>query len=140
MSYTEPSLRIIYDRTDGHCHICHRKVHFKNYAKSGARGSWEVEHSIARCLGGTDHGNNLRPACVSCNRSKGTKTTRTARGRHGNSRAPLSRAKKENVRQENRLLGGAIGGLIGLIGGPPGVIFGATIGAALGHSAKPPKA
>ena len=67
----------IYDRPSGYCHICGRKLSFQNYGIIDARGAWEVEHSIPWAFGGTDHLNNLYPACISCNRGKGTYSTRT---------------------------------------------------------------
>jgi 5-methylcytosine-specific restriction endonuclease McrA len=38
---------------------------------AGERGVWEVEHSVARAKCGSNHGNNLYAACITCNRSKG---------------------------------------------------------------------
>jgi 5-methylcytosine-specific restriction endonuclease McrA len=70
MSYDVEILRRIYDRTEGHCHICGKKLSFANYAISSGRGAWEVEHSVAKATGGTNHLNNLFPACITCNRSK----------------------------------------------------------------------
>lgn len=44
MSYDIERLRLIYDRTDGHCHICGKKLSFVNYAVPGTRGAWEVRN------------------------------------------------------------------------------------------------
>jgi hypothetical protein len=44
-------LRQIFDRSSGLCHVCGRRVSFRNYARLGMRGAWEIEHSIARALG-----------------------------------------------------------------------------------------
>ena len=79
MVFTDDQLDAIYDRTSGYCHICRKKLAFKNYGKLGQRGAWEVEHSRAQAKGGTDRLNNLYPACITCNRRKGTRTTRTLR-------------------------------------------------------------
>ena len=38
----------VFDRTDGKCHICHRRVAWKNYGEPGARGALEVDHSVPR--------------------------------------------------------------------------------------------
>jgi hypothetical protein len=59
MSFSDDTLSRTYDRTGGDCHVCGRKVFFTNYRIVGARGAWEVEHSIPRYLGGTNHLNNL---------------------------------------------------------------------------------
>ena len=139
MPYSTQQLRAIYDRTDGYCHICHRKLSLTNYAATAKRGAWEVEHSRPRARGGTDHGNNLYAACIACNRDKSDSTTRTARGWHGNTRAPLSKDKKKKITNQNAVVGGVVGGLIGLAAGPVGAAIGATIGATIGKRVKPPK-
>ena len=70
--FTDKKLNAIYDRSRGYCHICGKKLAFINYGNFGKRGAWEVDHSKPRVKGGTDHPNNLYPACISCNRSKGS--------------------------------------------------------------------
>ncbi|OLB93244.1 MAG: endonuclease [Acidobacteria bacterium 13_2_20CM_2_57_12] len=137
MPYSDAELTRIYDRTSGYCHICKRKMSFTNYGKFGARGAWEVEHSVPRAKRGTDHGNNLFGAHISCNREKSDLTTRTARSWHGNTRAPLSREKRKEARTTNAVAGGVIGGIVGAVLGPWGVAIGAGIGAKIGHSLKP---
>src|SRR5690348_1627343 len=87
MLRTTKTLRRIYDRTSGYCHICHRKLALKNYGIAGAKGAWEIEHSVAKALGGSDHGNNLYPAHVSYNRKKGILSTRKARGDNSKNKA-----------------------------------------------------
>ncbi len=140
MPYTQIQIRRIYDRTDGHCHLCYCKLSIINFGKRGERGAWEVEHSRARAVGGTDHGNNLKPACVSCNRSKGTLTTRTVRGWNGVSRSPYSKTKKRAMRKENTTAGAVLGATLGLAAGLPGAVIGAVFGALIGDNIKPPKA
>jgi hypothetical protein len=140
MPYSEIQLRAIYDRTDGRCHLCHKRVAFIGYGSCSARGSWEVEHSRPRVYGGTDHGNNLKPSCIRCNRSKGSYTTRTARSWNGVSRAPLSKARKAALRDEYTTNGGIIGAAIGIAAGLPGIVAGAVIGTLIGSDIKPPKA
>lgn len=138
MAYTRTELKEIYDRTSGYCHICHRKMSFTNYGRSGQKGAWEIEHSVPRSKGGTDHGNNLLGAHITCNREKSNHTTQTARRWHRTSRAPLSREKKEKARASNTAGGALIGGLVGLAGGGPiGAMLGALGGAAIGNSIKP---
>ena len=91
MAFNDEALSRIFDRTDGRCHICGKTLCFQNYGASGRRGAWEVEHSMPRARGGTDHANNLFAACIPCNRAKGTVTTRTARRWNDRTAAPFSR-------------------------------------------------
>jgi hypothetical protein len=137
MAYTNAELEGIYDRTSGYCHICRKKVAFSNYGLFGARGAWEVEHSVARAVGGTNRLNNLYAACISCNRSKREGSTRSARAFHGHSRAPLSRVKRAEAKARNTAAGTAAGAAIGgALFGPPGAIIGGGIGALVGSSAE----
>lgn len=132
-------LQKICRKTDGYCHICHKKLSFSNYGVHGAKRSWHIEHSVARANGGSDHMNNLFPACISCNIDKGTSHTKTARSQYGNSRAPYSKAKKKKIRNTNTAAGTIIGGALGSVFGPVGTIVGAGIGAAIGNSSSPKK-
>src|SRR5437016_4988632 len=91
-------LRAIYEKTDGYCHICHGKLAFCNHGKRGKKGAWHREHSVAKADGGTSHLNNLYPAHIDCNIRKGTKSTRSARAKNGQTRAPYSKAKKDKIR------------------------------------------
>jgi HNH endonuclease len=109
----------IYDRTAGRCHVCCKQLSRCNYGKHGQRGAWEIEHSVARARGGSDHGNNLYPACIGCNRAKGTVTSRTARARNGRTRAPLSLKRQGEVRARRAVGGGVLGAMAaGLVGAP----------------------
>lgn len=137
MAYDDDTLNWIYDRTDGYCHLCCKKLSFINYSRYGAKGAWEVEHSIPLSQGGTDHLNNLYPACISCNRSKAVQSSRTARSQYGRKRAPYCREKKEQIRTSNTVIGGVIGGLIGSVASPLGSAVGAAIGAKIGRSINP---
>lgn len=137
MAYDEEQKDVIFARTDGQCHICRKKLARKNYAQFGARGAWEVEHSNAKANGGTDRLNNLYPACISCNRSKGKMSTRSARQRHGNKAAPYSAARKK----QNALWWGAGGALAGRVLlaplGPLGIVAGGLLGAIVGEAIEP---
>jgi hypothetical protein len=138
MSYDRELLDRIFARTSGYCHICGHKLCRKNYAKVGLRGAWEVEHSVAQCKGGGTHCNNLYAAHISCNRSKGRLTTRTARRRHERTRAPMSIERRAVARRENTTIGIIGGGLTGLaVGGPLGAVVGMFAGGNLGHSLNP---
>jgi hypothetical protein len=129
----------IFARTDGRCHLCRKKLCFNNYGVHGSRGCWQVEHSKARANGGTDHGNNLYAACIACNLDKGTFTTRTARSWNGYTKAPLSQAKKEAVRETNTWLGGAIGVAAGalVVGTGGAVLVLGSLGALIGKAINP---
>lgn len=41
----------IFDRTQGLCHICRRRLAWSNYGIFGARGTWEAEHSVPQAVG-----------------------------------------------------------------------------------------
>ncbi len=140
MAYDDNRLDDIFARTDGHCHICGKRLSRGNYAAFGSRGAWEVEHSVARARGGHHtHLNNLYAACISCNRSKGAASTRVVREYHGRTRAPLALAAKERSREDNAvkgaLLGGAGAALLGA-SGPVGLLVTAA-GALIGHRMEP---
>jgi 5-methylcytosine-specific restriction endonuclease McrA len=137
--YDNDRLNRIYDKTDGHCHICHKKLAFTNHGKRGTKGAWHVEHSVPKAKGGTDHLNNLFPACVGCNHEKGTVHTKTARGWKGNTRAPHSASKKKQIKTKNTIGGAVIGGAVGALLGPGGAILGAAIGGAIGNNNSPKK-
>jgi hypothetical protein len=134
MAYSEESLNHIYDRTNGFCHICNKKLSFVNYGKPGRKGAWEVEHSRCKAKGGTNRLCNLFPACIACNRRKGTYTTKTARAWHGRTRAPLSKEARRKAQKSNTLAGAIIGGILSAIAGPGGAAAGAAIGGLVGSS------
>jgi 5-methylcytosine-specific restriction endonuclease McrA len=128
-------LRKTYNRTNGKCHICWKKLSFKNYGKIDEKGAWEIEHSHPRSRGGSDHLNNLYASCISCNRSKGTHTTQTARSWHNHTKAPLSKTQREKAKCSNALWGAIILGVVGVaLSGPLGLVrgVGALVGIALG--------
>ena len=76
MPFSDSILNVIYEKTAGRCYHCGKKLAWKNYGVPGERGSWEVDHSNPKVLGGTNYLRNLFPACVSCNRSKEAQTSR----------------------------------------------------------------
>jgi len=137
--YSNDQLNRIYEKTDGCCHICWKKLAFINYGKPRSRAAWEVEHSRPVAKGGSHRMQNLLPSCVPCNRGKGAHlTTRSARRISGAPRAPYSAAKKDKIRARYVGVGGATGAAIGaLAGGPVGMIIGALAGGAVGHESSP---
>jgi 5-methylcytosine-specific restriction endonuclease McrA len=138
MNLTSDQLDRIYERTSGYCHLCHKKLARTNYGRHGSKGAWEVEHSIPKSKGGTDHMNNLFAAHISCNREKQAVTTKTARVWNGKTRAPLGVKMRKQAKTENGLLGAVGGGLAGLvIGGPIGGMIGALAGGHLAAAQNP---
>jgi hypothetical protein len=84
------------------------------------RGAWEIEHSIPRACGGSDRMNNLYAACISCNRAKGARTTRSMRLRRGLTRAPMSANARTAAKRWNAFGGSLLGAIPGVILlGPP---------------------
>ena len=137
MAIDEQRKQKIFEKTDGLCHICRKKLVRKNYGMLGHRGAWEVEHSKAQANGGSNHLNNLYPACISCNRSKGASSTTAARRKNGFKAAPLPRKKKV----KNAWIGGVSGAvavriLLAPIG-PIGIIAGVVVGALAGANYEP---
>jgi len=136
MSYSDDEIEAAYDRTDGNCHLCGGRMAWSNYGKPGRRQAWEMEHSRPRGggWGGTDHANNRYGAHVSCNRSKGTRSTRSARRDYGRTRAPLSRSTKVKLRRRNAAIGSGVGAVVGSAGGPLGAVLGGVFGSWIGDS------
>ena len=79
MGYNDELLSEIYDKTNGYCRYCGKKLAWRNYGFLGARATWEVDHGIPLSRGGSDYFRNLWSACIDCNREKGDMTTREYR-------------------------------------------------------------
>ena len=138
MAHTDEQLSLVFDRTDGNCHLCWRKLCFQNYGRLSRRGAWEVEHSNPRCHGGSNRLSNLYAAHIICNREKGSRATRTARAWNGRTKAPLSRLRRQEIRSENRVGWGSLGALAGAaVLGPPGLLLGGILGALVGDGIEP---
>ena len=138
MKFTTALLDLIYGKSTGYCHLCHKKLSRTNYNRRGARGAWHVEHSVPRSKGGTEHLNNLYAACIDCNCDKSNKTTRTARQANGKTCAPLSPEKRKDAKFQGGVAGAIAGGLAGAaVAGPVGAVVGAVTGACLGSSGNP---
>lgn len=136
MKYDEDTLRAIYAKTNGRCHLCSTPIAFSNYGAHGRRGGWEVDHSVPLSEGGTDHLNNLFPAHTSCNRSKQALSSHAARSANGKSRAPLSAEAVRRAKIGRAFAGALAGGILGArIGGPAGLWIGAIAGALAGLEA-----
>ncbi len=122
----------VLEKTDRCCHICHKKLAKKNYGVVVMRGAWEVDHSIPISKGGSNHLNNLFPACIPCNRKKGNSSNAVARKPHGLLVAPMSKKAKESKRKKSILTGLVVGAGFGTAFGPIGTLVGAGIGALVG--------
>lgn len=113
MRVNDALIHAVLSRTDGDCHICHRAVGPRSYARVHSPLGWELDHSRPRSRGGSDRLNNLYAAHIRCNRSKGANSTRSARGRHGYSVAPLSTPSRQAYHSRAMIIGAAGGGLVG---------------------------
>jgi hypothetical protein len=135
--YDEATRQAIYDRTRGLCHLCHGPLAFSNYNNHGARGAWEIDHSIPRAKGGTDHLNNLYAAHTTCNRAKQARSSASVRRQNGHARSPISAAAMEEQKEGDAWTGAISGGLLcARFGGFPGLLIGAAIGAFGAYSVK----
>ena len=132
MAYSEQELRRIWKSTDGRCHLTGRRLKLKDYGRT-----WEVEHSKARAKGGSDHGNNLKPALIAANRSKQTMTSRAVRRSYGLQRSPMSSAEQDRTRAGNTAKGAALGAAVGAAAaGPVGALVGGILGGLVGRSSR----
>jgi 5-methylcytosine-specific restriction endonuclease McrA len=122
MKRDDESLDRIYMRTNGRCHVCRKKIAWRNYGRIEKRGAWEVDHSVPRSKGGSDHMNNLFPACVPCNRSKSNMSNASVRAAAGFARSPYSASEK----RAHAAIGGGIGVVLAIFTPPP-VRIGAAI-------------
>jgi hypothetical protein len=140
--YTDEQLYFIYDRTDGFCNICHKKLAFRNYAAFGDKGAWEVDHSLSLKRSGSSTLQNLFPAHISCNRSKQAGSSKAARARAGYGRTPYSPREKAQKKNEAGVAGALAAGATALLAGfsPVGVLLSAASGVLCGrHIARNPK-
>lgn len=138
MKRDEHTLRAVYAKTSGRCHICRKSIAFSNYGVHGKRGGWEVDHSISLSAGGIDHLNNLLPAHTSCNRSKQGRSSRTARSIFGKTCAPLSSEVLRRAKFNNAVSGALAAAILGArMAGPAGFWIGALAGALIGHRIDP---
>ena len=138
MGYSQNAKRQIFDATAGRCHLCGQKLSFKNYAREGCRGAWEIDHSKPRANGGSNRRRNLLPAHIPCNRSKAASANINIRQRHGFTRKPLSKTALAAARGRNTWIGGIAGlAACAWFFGPAGALVGAGVGALVGNSVDP---
>ena len=72
MGFTEEEVNAVYNKTDGYCKYCGKRLSFVNYGKNGKRGAWHIDHSRSWAKGGSSYLRNLVPSCISCNLDKST--------------------------------------------------------------------
>ena len=62
-------LKTIWQKTNGHCHFCGKKLIFSAYGpRGGKRGKWQVDHIFPKTKGGANSLENYLPICSACNR------------------------------------------------------------------------
>lgn len=102
------------------------------------RSGWEIDHSVPRARGGTDHLNNLFPAHISCNRRKQDGGTRAARASLGKARAPMSVERRQRTKYLTAVSGALAAGATGFrVAGPPGFLVGVIVGGIVGYEIDP---
>lgn len=128
--FDDATRRAVFAKTSGRCHLCGEPMAYTNYGNHGARGAWEIDHSVPRSQGGTDHLNNLYAAHTVCNRAKQARSNAGVRREYGRTRAPMSAAAMKELKTGDAWVGAISGGLLGArFGGPPGMLIGAIVGA-----------
>lgn len=133
--FDDEKRRGVFAKSRALCHLCGESMAFVNYGNHGARRAWEIDHSIPRARGGSDHLNNLYAAHTRCNRSKQARSSASVRRQNGLSRAPMSAAAMEDLKAGDALTGAVSLGLLGArFFGPPGLLIGAVIGAIAAHA------
>lgn len=137
MPYDERTLDVIYAKTGGDCHCCGQPLKRDQYGQLNASSGWEVDHSKPRKQGGSDHLNNLFPACIPCNRANGARHGRKRRRDRGNRLRPLSQTEKWLRKTGGKTAAATACGLIGLVAGPAGLLIGAMAGAAFADPTPP---
>lgn len=58
--------KVVWEKTNGHCHFCGKKLIFS--AKRGSRGRWNVDHVLQKARGGDCDIRNFLAICRECNR------------------------------------------------------------------------
>ncbi len=129
MSPETLKMKKIFERTNGRCHLCRRELSFGDY---GSPDGWEREHSKPRSKGGTNHLNNLYPACVSCNRQKGNRSNASVRSKHGYTKPPMSKRQRRKRARITIPVCAIVGARIGASAGFPGFVAGGVIGGIVG--------
>jgi 5-methylcytosine-specific restriction endonuclease McrA len=70
MPYTEEELNYIFNKNNGCCWHCGKKLVFTNHGRKETKGAWEVDQSNPMTKGKKENVIELVPSCIECNRSK----------------------------------------------------------------------
>lgn len=65
--------RDVYNKTQGRCRYCGKPLVIKIADEPIGHDTFAPDHVIPRCQGGSNHIDNLLPACWICNSAKGMK-------------------------------------------------------------------
>jgi len=68
---TNEKLKLVFEKTKGHCHFCGDQLVFEKYGLKDINdidGAWEADHIIQKGKGGEKEIINCLPSCVKCNR------------------------------------------------------------------------
>lgn len=66
MGFSEETKRKGFERAEGCCELCGKKLVFNNRGRTGGRGSWEAHHKTPRAQGGADSLRNCMIICYEC--------------------------------------------------------------------------
>ena len=100
MGFTEDTKRNAFERANGCCEICGKRLVFGNRGRNGGRGSWEAHHKKPKSEGGTDTLRNCMILCYQC---------------HQQPQKAVSRKSKNQSPDDIIFGGGILGG--GILGG-----------------------
>ena len=45
LGFDNETINYVYEKTDGYCYYCSKRLSFKNYGEPGNHGAWEIDHS-----------------------------------------------------------------------------------------------
>lgn len=72
MVFSEEVKTKAFERENGCCQLCGKKLVFKNRGNSGGRGAWEAHHKKPVSEGGSDLLRNCMILCIECHRKPQT--------------------------------------------------------------------
>jgi 5-methylcytosine-specific restriction endonuclease McrA len=81
MVFTEDIVKNAFDRVNGYCQTCGKKLVFNSRGNTGARGAWEARHIKPVSEGGKDEVRNCAIFCMECyNKPAEVKTVKKSLG------------------------------------------------------------
>lgn len=66
MAFTEDVIRNAFEKVNGYCQICGKKLVYNNRGSTEGRGGWEAEHIKPVSEGGNDTIRNCMILCMEC--------------------------------------------------------------------------